>query len=120
MLVAGCGTTSPKKDSSDYNGPDATLRSPVVNLSPERRREIAEDLGGKPFGMPSEAMQEKFRAEFEIWKRKYLDAMHAGQDACKRETGETGNPGLWSGYSDAFVACMNARGWVRPRGSNPL
>ncbi len=120
LLAGGCGATSTKRNSWDYSGPDVRLKSPPLNMSEERRREIFEDLGGRQFGMPSEALQEKFREEFETWKRKYLEALEGARDACARETGESGTPSFWTGYSKVFVACMNARGWSRPRGSNPL
>jgi hypothetical protein len=120
LLAVGCGAATTTKDGWDYNGPDATLKSPPLNMSEERRREILEDLGGKSSGMPSEAIQEKFRAEFETWKRKYAEALQSARDACARSTGDSGTPGFWAGYSDAFVDCMRARGWMRPSGSNPL
>ncbi len=41
------------------------------------------------------------------------EALEAAKDACARETGDSKIPGYWSGYSDRFMACMKARGWIR-------
>jgi hypothetical protein len=120
LLAVGCSAATTRKDSWDYNGPDTTLKSPPLNMSEERRREISEDLGGKPSGTPSETIQEKYRAEFETWKKNYLEALQVARDTCTRATGDSGTPSFWTGYSDAFVTCMKGRGWTRPRGSNPL
>jgi hypothetical protein len=45
-------------------------------------------------------------------------ALKAAVDACAIETGESGMPGFWSGYSRSFTACMKTKGWERQ--TNPM
>jgi hypothetical protein len=119
LTLAGCGTASTSNDNWDYVGSVANLRSPPTSMTAERRKEIDDERHGKP-GMPSEAIQQKFRNEFEDWKRSVREALNSVRNSCTRETGDTGTRHFFGGYDDAFLACMKARGWIRPLRSNHL
>jgi hypothetical protein len=103
MCVYGCGTASTGKDNWAYTGPDAKLKSPPriskENLTPE-------------------ALQQRFRENLEAWEQERRNVFEAVKDTRARETGDGRTPGYWRGYSDAFMACMKAQGWIRV--SNPL
>ena len=102
--IAGCGTTSPGKESWAYVGKDPMLRSP-----PNTRVGNASDP----------AWRLEAEAAMATWNRLQETAIGSAKEACVRETGESGTPNLWTGYSAPFMACMKARGWLCCF-SNPL
>ncbi len=86
----------------------------------ERLGEPGQHAGPPAIEKPSEAMQTIARADFEAWKARQIDAVQAAKVSRARNTGESGAPGLWSGYSARFLACMVSSDWTRSRGGKPL
>ena len=119
MTAVGCAPVPVSRESWDYSGADAMLRLPF-SISSERRQEIAKELGPNQPGKPSDAIQEKIRANFETWKKRRSDAVQAAKDNCARTPGESAASGYWSGYSEVFLGCMRTLGWTRSRYGDPL
>jgi hypothetical protein len=100
--LAGCGSASKGEENWAYEGTDQSLRSPHT---------------GPAGSMSAEARHAQLLESVEAWRLKNREALEAAKGACARETGDNRTPGAWRGYSDAFMACMKAKGWIRA--SNP-
>ena len=111
----GCGTASTSRDHWAYVGDDPTLRSPPTML-PSRVHAINEEMRGQP----PEVVQRRLAGDFVNWQQRVVTTIHDARDTCVRATGDSGERHSWSGYDEAFLACMGARGWTRPTGSDPL
>ncbi len=101
--LSACGTASTSRESWAYTGRDAALRQPA----PPSIGELA-----------SAAWALEAQRQLDAWQQKTQAAIDSDKDACGRETGQGGALGAWTGYGDAFLACMKGRGWIRT--SNPL
>lgn len=101
--AVGCGTATTSQENWAYSGPDVTLKSPPPIPAGDN---------------PPDVRTQRYRESFEAWQQKRRDAARSANESCARQTGETGMPGLWTGYSKAFVDCMRAQGWSRV--GNPL
>jgi hypothetical protein len=98
LCLVGCGPASTKEENWAYTGSDAALRQPTFgpqgSLSPaDRHLQVQQST--------------------EAWRKKSGEAVDSAKDACARETGGSGTRNSLTGYSDAFMACMKARGWIR-------
>ena len=103
MCIAGCAPVSPGNDRWTYSGRDEALRAP-----PRIPR-------GELSAAAWMAQMQISQAE---WAQRREERVERDKDACARETGDSKIPGYWFGFSNAFRACMLARGWSV--GSNPL
>ena len=103
LALTACATSTTRDENWAYNGPDAALRVPPAPVG----------LGDAA----AAAWQLEAQQKMEAWRKRNAAAVDAAKGACALETKTTGRPGLWSGYDDAFLACMKAKGWQRV--SNP-
>jgi hypothetical protein len=102
-MLAGCGTAGERRENWAYNGADAALQSPP-------RMPIGD--------ASSEAWKTEVQKKMDAWLKLRWAAVDADKESCARKTGGSGTPGLWTGYSGDFMACMKTRGWTLT--SNPL
>lgn len=119
LQIAGCSTPGVRAESWSYVGADPALAAPFT-VSDTRRQQIAAELGAGQPGTPSPSIQAGIRADFEAWKQYRSAAIDAARQACSRGTGQAAEPIGFGRYDDAFLTCMQGRGWRRSASGDPL
>lgn len=91
-LAAGCASPTRDRNGWAYIGADNTLRNPPFSRDRTAPSDVRQDLAA--------------------WQARRSEAADADRRACAQETGEPALPNRWTGYGNAFMACMTARGWI--------
>lgn len=92
----GCAAPAPGGDYWTYIGRDESRRVPP--------RVPRGELSVAAWAVQRQLTEAAWWQERELW-------IEQAKSACGRETGDSGTPDPWWGYSRAFKACMEGRGW---------